>query len=144
MAKITYLQDDFDGTIDDTVASRKVMLEEGTLTIDLSEANYALMMNALAPFIEKGEWTVRETGNDENTLIREWARENGKEVSRRGRLSQDLVSEYREYLKSREASTQPTVEPDSNGTPVAEVNDPYDTDTDADNGDREPATSVNA
>lgn len=136
MAKITYFQDDFDGTtIDDTVRTRTVRLEEGTLTIDLSDENYGLMMNALTPFIDKGEWTERDTGaDDENALIRKWARENGKDVSPRGRLSKDLVSEYREYLKSREASPQPTVEPNADNA----------SDTDADNGDREPATSVNA
>lgn len=146
MAKITYFQDDFDGTtVDDTVRTRTVRLEEGTLNIDLSDENYGLMMDALTPFIDKGEWTERDAGaDDENALIRKWARENGKDVSRRGRLSKDLVSEYREYLKSHEASTQPASEPNADNASDNEPDNVESDNVESDNGRGEPATSVNA
>jgi len=140
MAKIVYFRDDFDGTtVDDTVATRSVKLEEGTLTIDMSADNYGLLMDALQPFIDKGEWTARETGNDENTVIREWARKNGHDVSARGRLSKDVTDAYREYLKSTQAPTQ--TPSDGNVEPNPDTADGLDAESDADNGSRELANS---
>lgn len=115
MAKITFYRDDFDGTEDSTVQPRRIPLESGTLTIDLSEENYdnltAALLKAIEPYMSKGEWTPRDVGgNDENRLIREWGRTNGFDVNPRGRIPEDLVKAYREAHKSHQEPTQPAHE----------------------------------
>lgn len=135
MAKIVFYRDDFDGTEDSTVVPRRVLLEEGTLTIDLSKDNYGLLVDALKPFMDAGEWTERETGNDENTVIRDWARKHGHDVSARGRLAQSVVDAYREHLKSLQATAEPAENTDSDSeSDNVESND---SDNSADNGSRE-------
>lgn len=141
MAQITTFVDDFSGVdskTDTTVRNRRVNFEEGTLTIDLSDESYGALMDALAPFISAGEWAERDSGDaTENALIREWARKNGKDVSPRGRLSKDLVSEYREYLKSQERT--------AHGSSEGTSDTPVDSDsTDADNGSEQPSTPADA
>lgn len=136
MAKIVFYRDDFDGTEDSTVQPRVFRFENGTLNIDLSDANYGTLTNALMAAVEpyrlKGEWTERETGNDENTLIREWARANGRDVSSRGRIAQDVIDAYREAHKSE-------------STPVEPDNDTAtDSDTATDNGNVSAPATVNA
>lgn len=144
MAKIVYFQDDFDGvTIDDTVRTRTVRLEEGTLTIDMSDDNYGKLMAAVTPFIDKGEWTPRETGNDENTLIREWARANGHDVSARGRLSADVVRAYREAHKSPDNATGQDNATD-NGSDTDNAPDNDASNDNADNGNVSAPVPVNA
>lgn len=135
MAKITYFRDDFDGTEDSTVRPRRVILEEGTLALDLSDDNYSAMVTLLQPFMDAGEWTERETqDSDENAIIRKWARDNGRQVSAKGRLSEALVREYREYLKSLTDSVPTSDGPATDNSTMDSDNvEPTDTDDGARN-----------
>lgn len=129
--------DDIDGTTSEdnpTVRTRVIRMEEGTLTIDLSQDNYGKLTEALSPYMSAGEWTERETGtDDENAMIRKWARENGKDVSSRGRIPQDIMDSYREWQKSQHKATQPADDATSEHSDTEH--------SDADNGSVEPATS---
>lgn len=75
-------------------------------SIDLSDENAAQFAEVMAPYIESGH---RVTGTKaksarkaaakpatgvDSKVIREWARENGYEVSDRGRIPVDIVDAY--------------------------------------------------
>ena len=95
----TYLIDDLDGSEDD-VSSVSISLDKKDYEIDLSAANQARLRDNLARFIDAAtairprraptaRRTVRSapTGREQTHAIREWARNNGFEVSERGRIS---------------------------------------------------------
>lgn len=95
----TYLVDDLDGSEDD-VSSVSFSLDKKNYEIDLSEANQARLRDKLAKFVEAATplraHTGRTTrpaakpapvGREQTHAIREWARNNGYEVSERGRIS---------------------------------------------------------
>lgn len=95
------LTDDIDGSED----ARTVEFSFGKVdyTIDLSEANVAKLEEALAPFIEKAERVTRRRGKKAvaprarqggSAGIRVWARENGYEVSDRGRVPAEVIAAY--------------------------------------------------
>lgn len=90
------MTDDIDGAGN---AEPVIFVFDGVMyEIDLSEANRATMSHIFAPFIEAGRRVAggRYGGarRTEPSAIRAWARENGLEVSERGRLSDDLVRQY--------------------------------------------------
>src|ERR1700760_2110737 len=70
--------------------------------IDLSDKNAAKLEKALAPYVEagrriRGHSKKRATGNGSRSdagAIRQWAQENGYEVSTRGRIPAQLVADY--------------------------------------------------
>ena len=98
------LTDDLDGTeADQTV---EFSLGNVSYSIDLSDANVAKLEAALEPFIAKAE-KVRgrrsrrtsaaaggRAGRGGTAEIRAWARENGYEVSDRGRVPADVMAAY--------------------------------------------------
>jgi hypothetical protein len=105
---ITTLIDDIDGKPADRTV--EFSLDGTAYTIDLSEANAGKLRKALDPFINAGTrigraGTARVAGRpapvrtagsrDENRLIREWAAENGHQISERGRIPQGVSSAYR-------------------------------------------------
>ena len=107
---ITTLIDDLDGMPADRTV--EFSLDGTSYTIDLSEANAGKLRKALDPFIEAGtrlgrgssaravgrpaSGTGRTAGSrDENRLIREWAAENGHQISERGRIPQSVSNAYR-------------------------------------------------
>jgi hypothetical protein len=104
---ITTLIDDLDGKPADRTV--EFSLDGTAYTIDLSEANAGKLRKALDPFINAGTRIgrtgsfrtgrpapVRTAGSrDENRLIREWATENGHQISERGRIPQSVSSAYR-------------------------------------------------
>ena len=73
-------------------------------TIDLSAENAEKFEELLQPYVEAGRRSTRRTAARKsaartsnpkrNTLIREWAAEQGIEVSQRGRLPQDVIDRY--------------------------------------------------
>lgn len=102
MAKQTIIIDDIDGSKD--AKSYTFALEGENYVIDLSGENFSKLKDALAPFIEAGEKvtgraTRSDSGNrtskNELKAIREWAAENGHEVSPRGRIPQAVQDAYR-------------------------------------------------
>jgi hypothetical protein len=107
---ITTLIDDLDGKPADRTV--EFSLDGISYTIDLSEANAGKLRKALDPFIEAGTrlgrgGSTRVAGRpagapartagsrDENRLIREWAAENGHQISERGRIPQGVSNAYR-------------------------------------------------
>jgi hypothetical protein len=105
---ITTLIDDLDGKKADRTV--EFALDGTSYTIDLSEANAGKLRKALDPFIAAGTRVGRGTvrpgrtvaatrrtasSRDENKAIRDWAVENGYEISERGRIPQSVSDAYR-------------------------------------------------
>ena len=110
MAKetITRLIDDLDRSeADETV---KFGLDGVQYEIDLSTKNATKLREALKPYIKAGTRIGRLPGpvsrgtphrrssqavdREQNRAIREWARAQGKKISDRGRIPEDIVAEY--------------------------------------------------
>ena len=96
------LEDDLDGgPAEETV---RFGLDGAQYEIDLSESNAAKLRDAVRPFIAKARRAqskqapkqARPTGksNPDTAAIRQWARENGHQVSDRGRIHQDVQKAY--------------------------------------------------
>jgi hypothetical protein len=107
MARKTVIQltDDIDGTPIAEGAGRTVpfALDGIAYEIDLSDAHLAELLDALTPYTTAGRRTGRKsnaaagaTNTDKAELqkIREWARQNGHEVSDRGRVSRTIRDAY--------------------------------------------------
>ncbi|GAB1642303.1 histone-like nucleoid-structuring protein Lsr2 [Krasilnikovia sp. MM14-A1259] len=113
MAKqvITLLTDDLDGGEADRTV--EFGLDGVNYTIDLSEKNAGKLRKALDPYLSAAT-RVGRSGNesraaarrgvpgatgrasrDQNQAIREWAANNGYEVSDRGRIPGSVVEAYR-------------------------------------------------
>lgn len=112
MAKqvITLLTDDLDGGEADRTV--EFGLDGVNYTIDLSEKNAGKLRKALDPYLNvanrvgRGGGDARparrngsapstgRAGRDENQKIREWAGQNGYEVSERGRIPSSIVEAY--------------------------------------------------
>jgi hypothetical protein len=97
------VSDDLDGSPEAEPVS--FGLEGVTYEIDLSDKNRAKLQKELAPYIERSRRVTRagrRTGasrqaarsNDNNMLIRAWARDEGLQVSERGRISADVIRQY--------------------------------------------------
>lgn len=112
MAKetITRLIDDLDkGEANETV---KFGLDGVQYEIDLSAQNADKLRAALQPYVDAGSRIGRLPGNiggrvspsrrrgaqsvdrEQNKAIRKWARNQGKQISDRGRIPEDIVAEY--------------------------------------------------
>jgi hypothetical protein len=108
---ITTLIDDLDGKPADRTV--EFSLDGTSYTIDLSDANAGKLRKALDPFISAGTRVGRggsgrgpgrppasgsgRAGNDrdQNKAIRDWATQNGHQVSERGRIPQSITDAYR-------------------------------------------------
>ncbi|OZM73086.1 nucleoid-associated protein Lsr2 [Amycolatopsis antarctica] len=105
---VVEIEDDLDGSqAAETVA---FALDGAAYEIDLSEDNAAELRDALAQFIDNGRRlggrrrtsaakvvaAAKPTVSDRerNQAIRAWARDEGYEVSERGRIPSDVVSAY--------------------------------------------------
>jgi hypothetical protein len=108
---ITTLIDDLDGKKADRTV--EFSLDGTSYTIDLSDTNAGKLRKALDPFIAAGTRVGRGSlrgaravrggpasrpagSRDENKLIRDWAVQNGHQISERGRIPQSVTSAYRE------------------------------------------------
>jgi hypothetical protein len=104
---ITTLVDDLDGgTAQETVI---FALDGRTFEIDLNEANDTKLREFLAPYIaagrrvsggrKPGQTATRSTGKSAGDVdpqtVRAWAKENGVEVSDRGRVAGSVVEAYK-------------------------------------------------
>ena len=100
------LTDDIDGS--EAAETVRFGLDQGTYEIELSDENAEKMRAAFAPYIAKARRVAatqragrprRSSGGQDGNLnakIREWAKEQGKQVSERGRISQAIIDEYHE------------------------------------------------
>ncbi len=110
MAKqiIHKLVDDLDGgDADETV---KFSLDGVQYEIDLSNKNAGKLRDLFAPYVEAGSKVGRggvvvggraargrggaTADREQNRAIRAWAKKEGKDISDRGRIPQDIVDEY--------------------------------------------------
>ena len=103
----TYLVDDLDGSEED-VSSVSFSLDKKDYEIDLSAANQARLRDELATFIDaatplrpqrrtaRGAVKSASVGREQTHAIREWARNNGYEVSERGRISAAIQKAFDE------------------------------------------------
>lgn len=99
----THITDDIDGTAD---AHEVSFAFEGTnYTVDLGKKNRAAFEKALKPYIEAATKVGRERSGSRRTSkntadkydlnqVRTWARENGIEVSDRGRVAKAVLDQY--------------------------------------------------
>lgn len=107
MAQITAYRDDKDGThlSADEVVSIRFAVDGDRYIIDLTSDNAEEFYNQWQPWIEvaRKDVSVPKRGTrsrnatnsrSKNAKIRQWANENGFEVSDRGPLRQDIVSAY--------------------------------------------------
>jgi hypothetical protein len=107
MARKTFIQltDDIDGTpiADGTGYTVTFAVDGIAYEIDLSDAHLAELHQALTPYTNAGRRTGRKsngtagatkTDKAELAKIREWARQNGHEVSDRGRVSGTIRDAY--------------------------------------------------
>ena len=108
---ITVLTDDLDGGKADRTV--EFGLDGVTYTIDLSDENAGGLRKTLDPYIGAGRRIGRslaETGRpgrregraatsgmdrDQNRAVREWASNNGYEISERGRIPVSVVEAYK-------------------------------------------------
>ena len=101
--------DDLDGS--EAVGTVAFSLENRAYEIDLSDENTDKLHEALAPFIEHGRQVSRGPGRgraqrqpatekqtrsnrEETQAIREWARQNGHQISDRGRIPKSVIQAY--------------------------------------------------
>ena len=98
-----HLEDDLDGGPADTTLT--FALDGKDYEIDLSTTNAERLREALRPFMGAGRKTTRGAGarstrsrasgsNPDTAKIRVWAKENGHEVSDRGRIHQTVKDAY--------------------------------------------------
>lgn len=110
MAKqiIHKLVDDIDGG--DAEETVKFALDGVQYEIDLSTKNASKLRDALGPYADAGQKIGRAavvlggraargrsgggTDREQNKAIREWAKSEGKDVSDRGRIPQEVVDEF--------------------------------------------------
>ena len=97
---IVLLEDDLDGTkADETV---EFGIDGAAYSIDLSDSNAKKLRSALDAYVSKARKvsgrrsTSRKASSAvDNHAVRVWAASNGIELSKRGRIPQDVVSQFR-------------------------------------------------
>jgi Lsr2 len=101
--------DDFDGHDGEDVAKRDFEIAETTYTIDLGDENFKKLQEAievLTPYLEKAK-RVKQAGRARrpadtvprlrgysNSDVREWARQEGIEVSTRGKIGDEVYEKF--------------------------------------------------
>ena len=97
---IVILEDDLDGTkADQTV---EFGLDGAAYAIDLSDDNAKMLRGALQGYVSKARKVSGKRSSSRKTssgidirAVRRWAEANGIELSKRGRIPQDVVSQFR-------------------------------------------------
>jgi len=94
--------DDLDGSQDAETVT--FALDGVTYEIDLSADNRTRLERDFAPYIQAGRRMTRSRNRSsqgrstspriDRAAVRAWAKENGLQVSERGRISADLMSQY--------------------------------------------------
>jgi hypothetical protein len=96
---IVLLEDDLDGgKADETI---EFGIDGATYAIDLSDQNAKQLRGALDGYISKARKvsgkrsSSKSSSGIDNRAVRVWAASNGIELSKRGRIPQDVVSQFR-------------------------------------------------
>jgi len=96
--KRVIVTDDLDGS--EGAKSYRFAWQNTVYEIDLTDEHRDDLLRALQPYIEAGRRAGRRrtsaasSSGDDRATIRQWARENGYEVSDRGRISAAIVEAY--------------------------------------------------
>ena len=104
------LVDDIDGTVLDAGEGETVLfsLDGIAYEIDLTEANAAALRDALQPYVAAGRSISsrasgsqttggrarRRSGQQDLGVVRQWARDNGHQVSDRGRVPASVIEAF--------------------------------------------------
>ncbi len=97
---IVTLTDDIDGG--DANHTVTFSLDGASYEIDLSDANVENLTTALTPFINAARKVGRgrsHSGTSKSSdlaAVRSWARDQGMQVSARGRVSQEILTAYQQ------------------------------------------------
>jgi hypothetical protein len=96
---LVILEDDVDGG--EATETIEFALDGTSYAIDLSDANAKKLRGALDGYISKARKTGgrrssgRKGGSEvDNKAVRRWAESNGIQLSKRGRIPQDVVSQF--------------------------------------------------
>jgi Lsr2 len=105
---LVQLVDDLDGLPGDDVSTVQFGLDGVTYEIDLSGANAERLRDTLTEFVAAGRRvggrikrgtkprSTPDNGPSEASQVREWANNNGYELSSRGRIPAHIVDSYRQ------------------------------------------------
>ncbi|GAB2835273.1 Lsr2 family protein [Microbacterium insulae] len=104
------LVDDLDGTVLEIGEGETVLfsLDGVAYEIDLTAGNAAALRDALAPYVDAARSVSRgsagassgsgrkrrRTGQQDYSAVREWAKQNGHQVSERGRVPASVLEAY--------------------------------------------------
>jgi hypothetical protein len=113
----TYMVDDLDGTTENDVSTVQFSIDKVSYEIDLSATNADRLRETLTRFVDAGtlvqppkparngraatptstrsrKTTPATSGRDQVRAVREWATQNGFEVSSRGRISKAIQDAF--------------------------------------------------
>jgi hypothetical protein len=104
---LVQLVDDLDGTVSDDITTVTFGLDGANYEIDLTAGNAAKLRNQLGDFVDNARRTggrvkrgtspksVTPAANREQTkAIRDWARQNGFDLSDRGRIPSNVLEAF--------------------------------------------------
>jgi len=104
---VVLLIDDLTGEESEDVTNVSFSFAGSDYEIDLNDENYAAFQQSLAPYLEKARRIkrsrkggsgaapgTRATGGQDTARIRAWAKENGYDVSERGRVPREVKEAY--------------------------------------------------
>jgi hypothetical protein len=103
------LVDDLDGTASDDISTVSFALDGATYEIDLTESNAENLRNALEDYIAAGRRTggrakravaigklasAAPSNREQTKAIRDWGRQNGFDLSDRGRIPATVIAAF--------------------------------------------------
>ncbi|WP_371666598.1 Lsr2 family protein [Streptomyces sp. NBC_00289] len=104
---ITTFVDDLTGEQSQDISTHSILIDGAGVEIDLTDENYEKLLELLNPYLHadgtrrirggtksKGQPRMPADRKADSSAIRAWARENGHEVSDRGRVSASVREAY--------------------------------------------------
>ncbi|MFD4413509.1 Lsr2 family protein [Streptomyces sp. NPDC058251] len=104
---VTSYVDDLTGEVSAQIATHSILVDGAGVEIDLTDENYEALLELLNPYLHaEGARRVRgdrkakarakpaPAGKEESAKIRVWAKENGYEISLRGRVPASIREAY--------------------------------------------------
>ncbi|GHE15341.1 histone-like nucleoid-structuring protein Lsr2 [Streptomyces alanosinicus] len=104
---ITTYVDDLTGEASSDISTHSILVDGAGVEIDLTDDNYEKLLELLNPYLHaegarrvrgaaraKGKPKTASDGKDDSSAIRAWARDNGFEVSDRGRVPASVREAY--------------------------------------------------
>lgn len=106
MATVTTMVDDINGK--SGAETHTFSVDDERYSVDLTDANFKEFISSIQPYIDAGRQmtgtvhpirrrraikqgsVIRESSSEQLSAIRDWARQNGYEVSNRGRVAAEI------------------------------------------------------